>query len=173
MYNYKFSLDKSNEFGVQIAFLWRPDVLGPKFLAFSLSAHLKLAPRCLKESLFPSPMLQVTQSMYKVMQSHILYALKIDFVFLLKTFFPFITPRRTTWEEEKGRFCSSYRHHFVSVLHEVMVHSTLLPKCPHDLWNAENVKNIWQVTSSWRHQLLKFFLDICRKSRYTSKSRYK
>ena len=34
--------------------------------------------------------------------------------------------------EEKGRFCASYRLHFVSILHEVMVHSTRLPKCPLD-----------------------------------------
>ena len=32
----------------------------------------------------------------------------------------------------KGRFGNTYRHHFVSVLHEVMAHSTLLPRCPHD-----------------------------------------
>ena len=28
----------------------------------------------------------------------------------------------------KGRFGNTYRHHFVSVLHEVMAHSTLLPR---------------------------------------------
>ena len=32
------------------------------------------------------------------------------------------------------------------------------------LWNAENVKNIWHVTSSWRHQSIKKgqFLHICK-----------
>ena len=33
---------------------------------------------------------------------------------------------------DKRRHEDSYRRHFVPVLHEVMVHSTLLPKCPHD-----------------------------------------
>ena len=33
---------------------------------------------------------------------------------------------------DKRRYGHSYRRHFVPVLHEVMVHSTLLPKCPHD-----------------------------------------
>ena len=32
------------------------------------------------------------------------------------------------------------------------------------LWNAENVENIWHVTSSWRHQSMKKgqFLHICK-----------
>ena len=34
--------------------------------------------------------------------------------------------------EGKGRFKTTYPSQFVSVLHEVMVHSTLLPKCPND-----------------------------------------
>ena len=34
--------------------------------------------------------------------------------------------------EGKQEFKTTYRPQFVSVLHEVMVHSTLLPKCPND-----------------------------------------
>ena len=34
--------------------------------------------------------------------------------------------------ERKGRFTITYRPQFVSVLHEVMVHSTLLPKVMSD-----------------------------------------
>ena len=37
-----------------------------------------------------------------------------------------------TLVEGNRRFKDSYRLHFVPVLHEVMVHSALLPKCPHD-----------------------------------------
>ena len=59
----------------------------------------------------------------------------------------------------QNRECkNSYRHHFVSFLDEVMVNSTLLPRWLHNddmiveyPWNAENVKDIRHVTSSWRH----------------------
>ena len=34
--------------------------------------------------------------------------------------------------EENQGFYRTYRRHFVSVLHEVIVHSTFLPKCPND-----------------------------------------
>ena len=47
--------------------------------------------------------------------------------------------------EGKDRFGATYRSRFVSILHEVMVHSTLLQNVQmivECLWNVANVKNI-------------------------------
>ena len=71
----------------------------------------------------------------------------------------FIHLLRGSKVEGNQGYGATFRHHFVSVLHEVMVHSTLLPKCRHDsrisleCWECKKYQTCYVIMSRY-HEVI-------------------